>query len=370
MTSVALHVDQLFFRVPGGIGTYVRELIPALREADRELDLTAFHASFDGPAPPELDRLRTIELPQSIRRLYPSWNAFGRPPLPAPLAGSDAVHAPSPVAVPPVRAGGRLVVTVHDVAFRLFPGMYPPAWRTLFRLGLRRTRAADAVITVSRNTARDVARLAGIDPARIHVVPLAPSLPRTDAEPGAVLERHRVAEPYLLFVGTLEPRKNLIRLIRAYRRSSANRDHALVIAGPLGWRSRPLHRELASSGPGRVVVTGRVPATDLDALHRHAAAFVYPSLYEGFGLPVLDAMARGIPTIVANTSSLPEVVGDAALQVNPRSVRDLASAIDRAVGDPAERARLSAAGRARAATFSWDRTARGTIEVYRLVTAR
>jgi glycosyltransferase involved in cell wall biosynthesis len=368
VTSVAIHVDQLFFRIPGGIGTYVRELVPALRRADPDLDLIAFHARFDGSEPPELAGVHTVELPHSIRRLYPSWNGLGRPAVPDELDAADVMHATSPAAIPP--GGRRLVVTVHDVAFRLYPGMYPPAWRTLFRLGLRRARRADAVIAVSRSTARDVALHGGIDPSRIHVVPLAPSLPQTTTDPGDVLERRRIPRPYLLFVGTLEPRKNLIRLIRAYRRSTARQEHALVIAGPLGWRSGRLHRELASPGPGRVVVTGRVPEADLDALYRGAAAFVYPSIYEGFGLPVLDALARGVPTIVARSSSLPEIVEDAALQVDPRSVRGLAEAIDHVVGDDDERGRLAARGPARAATFSWERTALGTLDVYRSVLDR
>jgi glycosyltransferase involved in cell wall biosynthesis len=365
VTSVAFHADQLFYRVPGGIGTYVRELLPALCDADPTLDVSLFHARLRGQLPPELSAFPRIEVPRGIRSLYPSWNLAGRPPLPAALAGLDVLHAPSPVAVPPAGAGQRLVVTVHDLAFRLFPSLYPAPWRAMFRAGLRRAaRHADAIVAVSRNTARDLVRLAGVEPARIHVVPLAASLPATGSDPGPFLARMGVASPYLLFVGTLEPRKNLVRLVRAYRRAALRVPHELVLAGPLGWRAQRLHRELALPGPGRIVLTGRVTDADLDALYRGAAAFCYPSLYEGFGLPVLEAMARGVPTIVSDSSSLPEVAGPAALRVDPRSVRGLAAAIERVLTDRDEAAELAEAGRERAALFSWDQTARMTLRAY------
>jgi glycosyltransferase involved in cell wall biosynthesis len=373
VTSVAFHVDQLFFRVPGGTGTYIRELLPALTKADPSLEIRAFHARFDSPAPPALAGYDPVELRRDIRSLYPRWNVLGRPPLTPPLDGLDVLHAPSPAAIPPPERGQRLVVTVHDLAFRLFPQMFPPVWRATFRLGLRRAAArADAIIAVSRNTAADLARLTRTDPGRIHVIPLAASLPwaanAVDLE--ATLERLKVPQPYILFVGTLEPRKNLVRLVRAYRRAmTRGLSHALVLAGPLGWRSERLQRELKVPGAGEIFLTGRLGARDLDALFRGADAFVYPSVYEGFGLPVLEAMARGVPTIVSSSSALPEVAGDAAIAVDPRSVRALAEAVARVLGDPSERERLSEAGLARAEQFSWERTARATIAVYEGVTS-
>jgi glycosyltransferase involved in cell wall biosynthesis len=365
VTSVAFLADQLFYRVPGGIGTYVRELLPALREADPTLGLSLFHARFEERPAVDIAGLPQVELGRGIRSLYPAWNLTGRPALPASLAGLDVLHAPSPVAVPPSGSHQRLVVTVHDLAFRLFPSLYPAAWRTMFRAGLRRAaRRADAIVAVSRNTARDLVRLARVEPERVHVVPLAASLPAAGSDPGPALARMRVSAPYLLFVGTLEPRKNLVRLVRAYRRTVLRVPHDLVLAGPLGWRAHRLHRELALPGPGRILLTGRVSEPDLDALYRGAAAFCYPSLYEGFGLPVLEAMARGVPAIVADSSSLPEITGQAAIRVDPRSVRDLAAAIEGVLADPGEAARLSRAGRERAALFSWDQTARMTLRVY------
>jgi glycosyltransferase involved in cell wall biosynthesis len=366
MTSVALLADQLFAAVPGGTGTYVRELLPALRAADPTLDLTVFHARQERPVPlAELDGIPRVELARGIRALYPSWNLVGRPALPPSLAGAGVLHAPSPVAIPPARQGQRLVVTVHDLAFRLYPSLFPPAWRAIYRTGLRRAvRHADAIVAISRHTAHDLARHAAVEPARIHVIPLAASLSETVEDPEPALERLKVPRPYLLFVGTLEPRKNLVRLVRAYRRVAVRLPHTLVLAGPAGWRTQRLHRELSLRGPGRILLTGRVSSADLDALYRGAAAFCYPSLYEGFGLPVVEAMARGVPTVIADASSLPEVAGDAALRANPRSVRSLTGALERILTDRDEADRLAEAGRERASLFSWEQTARMTLRVY------
>ncbi len=257
-------------------------------------------------------------------------------------------------------------MTVHDLAFLRFPGLFPRAWRALYRAGLAAAvRRAHVILTPSRHTAEDLLERTRARPERIHVVPLAASLEHGAGDPERVLERLKVPRPYVLFVGTLEPRKNLVRLVRAYRRVAADGlPHALVLAGPLGWRPKALHRELALRGPGEVVLTGPLPPADLDALYRGADLFAYPSLYEGFGLPVLEAMARGVPTVASATSSIPEVAGDAAILVDPRSVRELARAISDVLADRDLAERLAFRGRARAARFSWEETARGTLRAY------
>ncbi|HEY1332030.1 MAG TPA: glycosyltransferase family 1 protein [Actinomycetota bacterium] len=370
MTTLAFHVDQCLYPVPGGIGSYVRRLVPALVEQDPSMQVALFHARIPEARPERWMRDYWIEeLPGSIRQLYPRWALLQRPALPASLGGLDLLHAPSPSAVPPPGPRQRLVVTVHDVAFLTEPETFPRQWRLMFRAGLRRAvRTADAVIAVSRHTAEDLVRRTRIDPSRVRVVPLGPSLDHTDADVDDVLHRLKVRAPYVLFAGTLEPRKNLTRLVRAYRRLVASgAPHALVLAGPMGWHPQSLMRELEIDGPGEVVLTGHVPAPDLDALYRGAAAFAYPSLYEGFGLPVLDAMARGIPCVVSTSSSLPEVAGEAAVPVDPRSTGALADALERVTTDAALAARLREAGLARAAGYSWTETARRTLEVYKQV---
>jgi glycosyltransferase involved in cell wall biosynthesis len=279
------------------------------------------------------------------------------------------VHATNPAAIPPAGAEQRLVVTIHDLAFEHYPSLFPRSWRTLYRLGLRAAvRRADAILTPSRNTAEDIVSRTKVDPRKLHVVPLAASLPPSSTDVGEVLTRLKVRVPYVLFVGTIEPRKNLVRLVRAYRRAAASGvPHGLVLAGPLGWHHESLMRELALEGPGEIVMTGALTPEELDAVYRAADAFVYPSLYEGFGLPVVEAMARGVPTVASATSSLPEVSGDAALGVNPRSVREIAAAIERLCTDTSLAEELAERGRFRAERFSWDETARLTLQVYERV---
>ena len=236
----------------------------------------------------------------------------------------------------------------------------------MFRLGLRATvRRADAIIAPSRNTAEDLMLRTDVDPSKVHVIPEAAALPATAVDPDDILRRFAIPRPYILFVGTLEPRKNLVRLVRAYRRAaSGGVPHALVLAGPIGWKAQSLLREIRLPGPGEIVTTGGLGPSDLDGLYRGADLFAYPATYEGFGLPILEAMARGIPTIHSGTSSMPEVAGDAGLQVDPGSVAEIASAIERVTGDAPLRVRMSSDGKARAERFSWVETARRTLQVY------
>ena len=371
MTRLAIHVDQLFSAAPGGIGTYVRNLVPALAQEDPSLQITLFHSRFASADPPErwMRKFWVEELPAGIKTLYPRWNLTGRPPLPGSLRGAALVHGTNHAAVPPTAGGQKLIVTVHDLAFEHVPGMFPRSWRAMYKLGLRAAvRRADAILTPSRNTAEDLLSRTKVEPRKLHVVPLAASLPKGTLDAEDVLARLKIRTPYILFVGTLEPRKNLVRLVRAYRRVAANGvPHALVLAGPLGWDHDALMRELALEGPGQISMTGALSADELDAVYRAADVFAYPSLYEGFGLPVIEAMARGVPTVASNTSSVPEVAGDAALGVSPRSVREIAQAIERVCTETDLAEKLATRGRARAERFSWQETARKTLEVYEQV---
>ena len=370
MTSLAILVDQVLSSVPGGSGAYVRHLVPALATADPAMDVALFHTRFPEAQPQSWMRRHWVEeLPSGMRSLYPQWALRRGPALPLGLSQRDLLHAPTALAVPPAGDGQRLVVTVHDLAFLVHPEAFPRRWALVYRAGLARAvRSADALIAVSRHTAEDLMRRTRVRPARVYVTPLAPILPHGDADVGKVLARHRVHAPYILSVGTLEPRKNLARLVRAYRRLAARGfPHTLVLAGPAGWRPGELLAETTKEGPGSVVLTGYVPEDDLDALYRGADVFVYPSLYEGFGLPVLDAMARGVPTIVSTSSSLPEVAGEAAVPVDPRSIAGMVEALERVITDVALAARLRDTGQARAARFSWEDTARRTLDIYKTI---
>jgi glycosyltransferase involved in cell wall biosynthesis len=371
LTSVAFHADQPWFSAPGGIGTYVRELVPALQRADADLELVPFRARFrsDRIVRWTVPMTGIVVLPGSIRTLYPMWNLFGVPSLPQSLSRCDLVHATNPAAVPPAAARQKLVVTVHDIAFERFPELFPRTWRWLYRSGLRAVvKRADAILTPSRATADDLLARTEVRSDRVHVIPLAASLPSAGEDPAQATDLLGIPGPYVLFVGTLEPRKNLVRLVRAYRKAVGPAlPHALVLAGPMGWKSEALEAELALAGPGTIVRTGSVDGGALDALYRGAAAFVYPSLFEGFGLPVLEAMGRGVPTIASDIPPIREVASDAAFLVDPESEEDLATAIERALTDDALAAGLRRKGPIRASGFSWDATAEGTLAVYRKV---
>jgi glycosyltransferase involved in cell wall biosynthesis len=371
MTSVAFLVDPLFADAQDAATTYTRHLIPALTRAEPALDVTLFHSRFDTDPPDGWTAsYPRQELAASARRLYSSWALARRPPLPLSLASKDLVHSPMLTAVPPAGNGQRSVVTVHDLAFLVYPDMFPRQWRWLARAALARAvRNAAAVIAVSRHTAEDLARRTRLNPQRLYVVPLAPSLPVGSSDVSEVLGRLKVPSPYVLFAGTLEPSENLLRLVRAYRRMAyRGAPHSLVLAGPVGWRPQTLLREISAiDAPGEVVLTGAVDPADLDALYRGAEAFVYPALYEGFALPLIEALARGIPCVASTAASLPEVAGEGALPVDPRSVVGLAEAMERVVSDRDLAGRLRRAGLARAARYSWDETARLTLEVYKWV---
>jgi glycosyltransferase involved in cell wall biosynthesis len=225
----------------------------------------------------------------------------------------------------------------------------------------RALRRAGAILCISEATRRDlVARHPGAA-GRTAVTPLAADerFGPKGPDDAAVRARHGLERPFVLAAGTLEPRKNLARLIDAWA-SLDGTDHDLVIVGPPGWDFAGL---VARARAERVRLPGYVSDEELAALYRLCDAFCYPSLYEGFGLPVLEAMRCGAPVVTSNVSSLPEVAGDAAVLVDPRDVSAIRTALARLLADPDERARLSAAGLRRAADFSWERTARATRDV-------
>jgi glycosyltransferase involved in cell wall biosynthesis len=367
--KVALHVDQLWFDAPGGIGTYVRELWSRFPS-----DVVAFSARWrrrPPTAPLTQDgRFPAIELPLPIRLLYPAWDYLRLPPLPRMLADAHVVHATNHVAVPPVRPGQKLVVTVHDLAFRRFPDLIPTPWRRLYERSLRVANTEAERILVPSVSVRDEVASAGADPARIEVIPLAssvraPGLDAVDAVRDGVRDRG-ITPPYVLAVGTIEPRKNLPRLVRAYRRLAAEGiPHRLVLVGPDGWGVQELRRELAVGGPGRVVRTSNLTEDELAVAYADADAAAYISVYEGFGLPVVEAMSMGAPVVASDASSIPEVAGDAALLVDPTDEGEIADALRRVLTDRPLADDLGRRGRERAAAYSWDRTVAATLEIYR-----
>ena len=268
-----------------------------------------------------------------------------------------------------------VVATVHDLSFEHLPATFKRrSWMQL-RLTVRRTaRRAAHVITPSEFTRRDICETYRVPAGRTSAIPLAASerfAPAPAGEVGRVRRAYRLgAGDYLLAVGSIQPRKNLIRLVHAYADLRVARAGAklpkLVIAGKRAWLYEGTLRAVAERGlgPEDVIFTGYVPEADLPALYTGALGFVYPSYFEGFGLPPLEAMRCGTPVVVADRTSLPEVVGDAGLAFDPFDTGALAHALARLVADGPLRARLRERGLARAASFSWRETARRTLEVY------
>ena len=290
----------------------------------------------------------------------------------------DVLFAPN--FVPPPTRSRRVVLTVHDLAFRRFPETAPMATRRWLSRLEEALREAWQVIVVSERTRSDLleaypraaARLAD----RVSVVPLGVDVdvfrPSGVDAVEAVRRRYGIEGPFLLSLGGIEPRKNLPALLSAYASLPDDVRPALVIAGPIapwnpeGWDLvRPALDALPPPIRDRVVVTGYVSEEEKVALLGGAEALVYPSLYEGFGLPVIEAMACGTPVLTSNVSALPATAGDAALLVDPHDTDDIASGIEAILTDRALRERLRAAGTERARTFSWDETARRTVEVLR-----
>ncbi|MFQ5945450.1 MAG: glycosyltransferase family 4 protein [Anaerolineae bacterium] len=285
----------------------------------------------------------------------------------------DLLHSPD--FIPPLRRTFRSVITVHDLAFLRDPAILTAQSSRYYGQVGRAAHSADRIVVPSHATQRDAVELLGVSPEKVTVIPEAadPQFQPWDGDEEALsaeASRLGVEGPFLLFVGTLEPRKNLPLLLRAYRQllDEAASDIRLVIAGRPGWLYQEifdLTEELKLSD--EVLFLSHVPPEDLRLLYCAAEIYLHPASYEGFGLPPLEAMACGTPVVAAATSSLPEVVGDAGILVDPADAEAWTAAIHRLLAEPALRTDLKERGLARAGRFSWDETARKTLAVYRSV---
>ena len=379
-------------RLMAGAAVYTYELVRALAAVDSENEYVIFARGghFDDlppkadppPAEPAIRQtpvgpgLRVLKVRAPSRPLRLLWEQTVLPWRLRQL-GIDVLHSPhhtTPLAR--LRRGCQRVVTFHDLTFFLLPERYPPTRRLYFQTMTRLSaRVADAVIVPSEAVRGDVLRIlpaSGGPPERVFVIPEAAGTafhPQDAAAIEAVRRRYGLEGPFLLSVGSLEPGKNRERLLQAFARLRAQGlKHTLVVAGQRAWRCEgeaPLARRLGLADSVRFL--GHVPQADLPALYSAADLFVFPSLYEGFGLPALEAMACGTPVVASNVSALPEVVGDAALQVPPLDVEALADAVERLLRDDRLRSDLRERGLERARQFSWEKAARQTVEVYHRV---
>jgi glycosyltransferase involved in cell wall biosynthesis len=362
----------------GGIGRYAIHLVEALLAlaAQRcpDLELVIFTAPQTDRAVLEGSRVRLCERFRHIKSTLLRSSIL----LPAGVwcEHIDVFHGLDQSGIPLFSKAGKSVVTIHDVIPLVLPWAFPLRHRWVLSTALARIRKqAEVVIVPSTAAADDVVRYLQVERERISVIPMgcdARFQPAGEpARAAAMQRRYDLPQRYILFVGTLEPRKNIKTLLRAFAMLLAETpqdDLAFVITGGNGWgRENYLATVEALGLRDRVRFTGFVEDDLLPELYRGALLFVYPSLYEGFGLPVLEAMACGTPVITSNRASLPEVAGDAALLVDPTRPEALAAAMTSIISNGELRQGLRAKGLARARAFTWDGVAEQTVAIYRAV---
>ena len=345
---VAYTLEQCWHDVPGGTATAALGLARALMDLDgvELVGVAGRHRRPPAPdfAPPLPVRALAIARPW----LYETWNRWERPAVERATGPVDVCH--STLAIPaPTRAAR--VVTVHDVAFVHTPERFTGHGARVMRAGLERCRAAHVVVCPSRATAGDLAEL-GFDAGRIRVIPWGvEATPAADADVARVRAAYALSDRFVLFVGTVEPRKNLARLAEA----AALAELPLVIAGAAGWGA-------AVPPVAHARFLGFVPGADLAALYAAAAVVAYPSLQEGYGMPVAEAMAHGTPVVTSNLTATAEVAGGAAVLVDPHSAASIAAGLRAALADTDG---LRERGLRRASELTWAAAAAATVDAYR-----
>lgn len=353
-----------------GVGRYVRELLAHLGAGAGTDEVAAFYFDFKRTgleAPPSGVSLRACRWMPG-RFAQAAWKRIGFPPYDWFAGQADLYHFPNFIR-PPLSRGRKSVVTIHDVSFLRLPETTEKknlAWLTA---EIHRTaERADAILTDSQFSAREIIELLRVPEEKVFPVwlGLPPFGPPPVAEEAEAMRRALgLGKPYLLMVGTLEPRKNIPFLVKIYE-ALREFDGDLVIAGGWGWKTDATRQAIAASPRAAGIrVLNRLDDRQLSALYAGASAFVFPTLYEGFGFPPLEAMGRGTPVVSARNSSLPEVLGDAAEWVDGYDAEEWAGKIRAVLGDATRTEKMRAAGLAQAKKFTWEETARQTWDVYR-----
>ncbi|MBI9114772.1 glycosyltransferase family 4 protein [Sanguibacter sp. YZGR15] len=364
---VAMTVEQLWQPVPGGSGTYIDALASAFGAVeDIEVHGIAARSARAEPGRFTAAPLETSGLPRPV--LYEAWSRLRRPRVPGPggqaSSGYDVVHATT-WAIPPRSAP--LVATVHDTAFLRNPDHFTARGVAFFERSLRIVRReADIVVVPSEATRTDCVS-AGIEPDRIRVIPHGTAQHRVSSDAAdAFRAQHGLARPFVLWCGTLEPRKNLPVLLHAFERLLEDgSDLDLVIVGPSGWGSTSdeVRAAVDRLPVDRIHVLGRLSDIELQRAYASARVFCFPSTWEGFGMPVLEAMVHGTPVVTSRGTSMAEIVGDGALLVDPLDPRATAAALVRAA--VVEHDALAEGAVRNSSRYTWDRSARAHLAAYR-----
>lgn len=366
MIRVGFNVRSLTKPDPAGVSRYTYNLLSALVEQADDTGVEYVLFGFE-TLPEPFDRYDCIENAEVPVSTHSGLRAHVWEQLTLPRAlkqyDLDLFHAPA--GQPPLRSTVPLVTTIHDLSPVTHPEWFSHQYATLYRLLTPlAVRFSAHLLAVSVFTKQEIERTYPNARGKTTAVHNGVTPPATDGTPVERVSN----EHFLLFVGAANQRKNLSTVLRAFRqyRSQATDPASLVLVGP----DRGIFSENSFKRTAGIEPLGYVPDEQLDWLYRHAAAFVFPSLYEGFGLPILEAMSVGTPVITSNQGALAEVAGEAASLVDPSRTTDLRDAIERILTDQSYRAQLATAGRERAASFSWQRTAEQTLEVYHTVAGR
>jgi glycosyltransferase involved in cell wall biosynthesis len=355
-----------------GVGNYTYNIAKNLSRIDKENQYVLFYSHHKNvrSAIPRFDNpnfeTRYFRIPNKLLNLM--WGTFRMPKIDWLVGRVDLYHSPNYNLN--ILGHGKSVITIHDLNFLALRehSIYTAKWYYAYKIK-DYAHQADAVIVVSESTKREVLKYLEVPGKKVHVIynGYSPAFrPLVENEnTKKVLDKYRIKGDYILFVGTLEPRKNIEGVIRAYHQCKAKEDFLLVLAGGRGWKYKTVFGLLEELKlKNRVVFTWYVPESDLPALYNQASLFVYPSFYEGFGIPPLEAMACGLPVIVSNTTSMPEVVGDAGLYVDPHDVKQISHSIDTVLSDDQLRNSMKEKGLERAEMFSWEKTAREILKLY------
>ena len=380
---IGVDIRVLMDKYYSGISEYTANLLMAILKLDRDNEYKLFYNSYQNIS----ERLDKWNGPNSkvINLRYPNkifnyvlQKIFGYPRLDRVLGGVDVFWSPhfNFTSLSGSESGLQKIITVHDLSFLRYPQFFSGRknfWHKA--LGVIKTlRAADRIVAVSENTKNDIIELAGVAADKVKVIYSGNNVTKKiwpKEKVRACLNKLSVSGPFILYVGNIEPRKNISGIIKAYNqlRNELGNDGnniSLILAGAPGWKDSQIRDDWrASPYQDQIKFLGYVDQTEKEILYSRAAIFVYPSFYEGFGFPPLEAMTYGVPVVCSNVSSLPEIVGAAGLMINPDKIEEIAAAIKLILTDAELRQHLVSSGYERAQLFSWDKAAQEYLELFK-----